>query len=112
MAAVSVVFGTVTSGVYANATVWAGDAGARGDCGTVWEPNAVTNVCATALTRRSWVVATLLGLAWFGALGAVVVAGRSPRRGRHLTALAVTIAAVVIVGGLVWGGVIDRTFGS
>ena len=79
VAAVSVVLAILISGVYTNATVWAGDAGSRADCGSVWEPNAGTSVCATALKERAWAAAALLGIALFGALGAVVVAGRSPR---------------------------------
>ena len=112
VAAVSVVLAILISGVYANATVSAGDAGSRGDCGTVWEPNAGTSVCATALKERAWASAVLLGIALFGALGSVVVAGRSPRgRGWQLMALAAIVGACVLIAGLVWGGAIDRTVG-
>ena len=101
------------SGLYANATVWAGDAEGRADCGTAWEPNAVTSACAAALAERSWAAVVLLGAALFGALGAVVVVGRSPHgSGRRLVALAATIAVTVIAAGLIWGGVIDRTAGT
>jgi len=109
----SVVLAILISGPYANATVWAGDAGSRADCGTAWEPNAVTSACATALKERAWAAAALLGIALFGALGAVVVAGRSPRGfGRQVAALAAIVGAVVIIAGLIWGGVIDRTVGA
>ena len=102
-----------TAGVYANATVSAGDARGRSDCGTVWDPNAVTTACADALTQRSWTAIVLLGLGLLGATGAVVVAGRSPdRSARQLGALAAAIAVVVIVGGLAWAGAIDRTVGT
>ena len=113
LALVSVGLAIAISGVYANATVWAGDTEGRADCGTAWEPNAVTSACAAALVERSWVAVALLGAALFGALGAVVVVGRSPRGfGRQLVALAATIGVVVIAAGLLWGGVIDRTAGT
>lgn len=113
VAAVSVGLAVVISGLYANATVWAGEAGSRADCGTVWEPNAVTSACATALKERAWAATALLGIALVGALGAVVVAGRSPRGpGRQVAALAAIVGAGVIIAGLIWGGVIDRTTGG
>jgi hypothetical protein len=113
VAAVSVVLAVLISGLYANATVWAGDAGSRADCGTAWEPNAVTSACTTALKERAWVAAALLGIALFGALGAVVVAARSPRGvGRQVAALAAIVGAGVIIAGPIWGGVIDRTVGA
>jgi hypothetical protein len=113
VAAVSVVLAVLISGLYANATVWAGAVGSRADCGTVWEPNAVTSGCATALKERAWAAATLLGIALFGALGAVVVAARSPRGvGRQVAALAAIVGAGVIIAGPIWGGVIDRTVGA
>lgn len=100
------------SGVYANATVWAGDARGGADCGTVWEPNAVTSACATALKERAWGAAALLGIALFAALGSVVVSGRPIRGfGRQVAALAATVVAVVLIAGLIWAGVIDRTVG-
>lgn len=121
VAAASVVLAILISGVYANATVWAGDAGSRADCGTVWEPNALTSACASALKERAWAAAALLGIALLGASGAVVVAGRSARLGRDGAALAAwaalavlvaIVGAVVIIAGLIWGGVIDRTVGT
>lgn len=113
VAAVSVVIAILISGLYANATVSAGDVGSRFDCGTAWEPNAVTTACATALKERSWAAAALLGITLLGALGAVVVAGRSPRgSGRQVAALAAMVAAGVVIAGLIWGGVIDRTVGA
>ena len=112
VAAASVLLAIAISGVYANARVWAGGASVR-DCGTAWEPNAVTSPCVDALTERAWVAAALLGLAAFGAVGSVVVAGRSPYRfGRQLAALAASIGVIVVIAGLIWGGVIERTFGS
>ena len=78
-----------------------------------WMPaTSSTSVCATALKERAWAAAALPGIALFGALGAVVVAGRSPRgRGWQLMALAAIVGACLLVAGLVWGGVIDRTVG-
>lgn len=103
---------TLISGVYANASVWAGDARGGADCGSVWEPNAVTSACATALKERAWAVTALLGIALFAALGSVVLAGRPLRGvGRQLAALAAIVVAVVIIAGLIWAGVIDRTVG-
>jgi hypothetical protein len=108
----SIVLSVLISGVYANATVWAGDARGGADCGTVWEPNAVTSACATALKERAWAATALQGIALFAALGSVVVAGRPLRGfGRQVAALAAIVVAVVIIAGLIWAGVIDRTVG-
>jgi hypothetical protein len=113
VAAASVVLAITISGIYANAIVSAGDALGRQECGTTWEPNAVTSECADALEERSWTTVALLGVALFGTLGAVLVAGRWPRGIRRpVIALAAVITVLVIIGGLIWSGVIDRTVGA
>jgi hypothetical protein len=113
VAAASVVLAIGISGIYANAIVSAGSDFLRQDCGTIWDPNAVTGECAAALEERSWTAVALLGLAVFGTLGAVLVAGRWPGGLRRpLIALAAVIAVIVVIGGLIWSGVIDRTVGS
>jgi hypothetical protein len=113
LAAASVVLAIAVSGVFADASVWAGDQGDRRQCGTVLDPNAETSACATALRGRSWMAAGLLGAALFGAVGAAVIAGSEPsRRTPRLAAVAVAAGVVVVGGALLWGGVIDRTVGS
>lgn len=109
----AVLLAILVSGVYANAIVSAGASGARRDCGTVWEPNAGTNDCAAALTSRAWIASGLLGAALVGTLAAVVVAG-SPRGAwrRQIALATAVVGALVIFGGVIWSGVIDRTVGS
>jgi len=103
----------VTCGVFAHAEVLAGEQAGRRQCGSVLDPNAETSVCATALRERSWKAAGLLGVALFGAVGAVVIAGSDPsKRARRLMAVAVAVGVVVFAGALIWAGVIDRTVGT
>jgi len=113
LAAASVLLAILVSGLYANAIVSAGTSGARRDCGTVWEPDAGTSDCAAALTSRAWTATGLLGAALVGALVAVVVAGSARGAWRRQIALAAAAAGVlVILCGVIWSGVIDRTVGS
>lgn len=113
LATASMVLAIVTCSVFANASVWAGEPAGGRQCGTVLEPNAGTSECVAALRERSWTAAVLLGVALFGAVGAVVLVGSSPpRRRRLLAATAVASLAAVVVSAVLWGGVIDRTFGS
>lgn len=109
----SVVLAIVVSGVYANAIVSAGEVGARRDCGTVWEPNALTSACAAALTERAWSAVGLLGVALVGVIAAVVVVG-APRAAwlRHLVVASAAVGALAIASAVIWSGVIDRTVGT
>lgn len=113
VAAAAVVVAIAVSGVYATATVHADDAGARTECGTVWDPNAVTSSCASALQRRSWQSFAALGLAVFAAGSAVISVGRpSGARRRGVVGLAVAVAVLTFGAALFRHGVIERTFGS
>ena len=101
------------SAVYANATVWAGEGGTRMECGTVWDPNAVTSACASALQQRSWQSVAGLGLAVFAAGAAVVTVGRpSGSRRRAVVGLAVTVAVLTVGVVMFRHGVIERTIGA
>lgn len=113
LAVTSVLLAIVVSGPFANAIVSAGEIGVRRDCGTVWEPDAETDVCAAALTSRAWLASGLLGVTLVGAAAAVVTVG-SPRQvwRRRLAVAVVTVSALVIVSMVIWSGVIDRTMGS
>jgi len=103
----------LTAGVYANAIVWADISIGRADCGTVWEPNAVEEPCASALRRRAWATTGMLGAAALVALVTVVVGSRPPGgRGTPALALAVGIGGAVVMVGLVWGAAIERTVGT
>jgi hypothetical protein len=54
----------------------------------------------------------LLGVALWGALIAVVVAGSvRPHRGRQIVMLTMAVSLVAVVAGLAWGSVIDRGIG-
>ena len=75
LATASVVLAIVVSGVFANARVWADELGSTVVCGTAWEASASTEGCGGALEERAWVAVALLGVALWGALMAVVVAG-------------------------------------
>lgn len=113
LATASVVLAIVVSGVFANASVSAGEFDGRVGCGTVWGASADAGTCARALKARAWLAVALLGVALWGALIAVVVAGSAPQhRGRQVVALTVAVSLIAIVAGRAWGGVIDRGIGA
>lgn len=112
LATASVVLATVVSGVFANAMVWADELGSTVGCGTAWEASANTDTCARALKARAWVTVALLGVALWGVLMAVVVAGgERQHRGRQVVTLTVAAGLVAVAAGMFWGSVIDRGIG-
>ncbi len=112
LATASVVLAIVVSGVFANARVWAHEFGSTVGCGTAWEASASTGACGGALKARAWVAVALLGVALWGALMAVVVAGGArEHRGQQVATLTVVVGLVAVAAGLSWGGVIDRGIG-
>jgi len=113
MAVASIALAMGVSLVFAPATVSAGEASARAQCGTVVEPAASTRDCAAALKTRSRATAGLLGLASWGAVAAVLLnAGAPERRRRNLAATTVVVTGLVVLGAVLRDGVIERTFGS
>jgi len=113
IAVASLALAMLVSLVFATATVHAGSAPGRSQCGTVVEPAASTTECGSALKARSRATAGLLGLASFGAIAAVLLNGGSPeRRRRRLGVTAGVVAVITAAGALLHEGVIDRTFGS
>ena len=113
LALVSIALTMGVSLVFAPATVSAGRAPERAQCGTVVEPAASTRDCAAALKTRSRATAGLLGLASWGAVAAVLLnAGAPERRRRNLAATTVVVTGLVVLGAVLRDGVIERTFGS